>query len=136
MTDPPAVLGVALCQRLAATGLYFPPFMVVMVPLSVYVWFIVRNRENVLTTYRVSQTGIVIENSRYGVFTLNWDEVTRATYRRLGVVGETITLDAAQLAKPLVIMIVHRTRGSIAKFVTAQTLIQRAMGHRWVERWF
>ena len=101
-----------------------------------YLWFIVRNIESVFTTFRVSQTQLIIENSRYGVLTLNWGELTRATYTRIGIAGETITLEAPQLAKPVAIMSHLRTAGSTGRFVIAHRLIQRAMGDRWVERWF
>ena len=110
--------------------------LVLLLVLCRHLWFNIRTRESIFTTFRVSQAELVIENSRYGVLTLNWRELTRATYTRMGIAGKTITLEAPQLIKPLAIMGHLRTPGSTTRFVIAQMLIQRAMGDRWVERWF
>jgi len=135
-----AGIGVALMPRIwAAPGgntIILLLVFVLMVVFSWHLWYLVRNRESIFTTFRVSQTELIIENSRHGVLKLNWDEVTSATYSRIGIHGKTITLEAPQLAKPLVIMSRFRTPGSNARFVIAQMVIERAMGDRWVERWF
>jgi len=109
---------------------------VLIVSFTWYLWFTVRNIESVFTTFRISPMQLVVENSRYGVLTLNWAELTGATYTRIGIAGKTITLEAPHLAKPLAIMSQLRTPGSAARFVIAQMLIQSAVGDRWVERWF
>ena len=137
MIVPPMWAALGAVGTLGAAGIVtvYLLFATLVVAFSWYIWFIVRNTESLFSTFRVSRTEITIENSRYGVLTLNWEEVARATFRKLGFAGRVITLEAPQLAKPLAIMSRFRTPGSNAKFVIAQMVIQRAMGDRWIERW-
>jgi hypothetical protein len=76
----------------------------------------IRHREALFTTIQVSPAGVVVENSRYGVLLLNWDDVTHATYSRL---GKMITLESPKLSKPLVIMN-FGNRGLAPEFVAAR----------------
>jgi len=120
---PPTIIASLFCSVLVASYTW-------------YLWFTLRTIESVFTTFRVSRVQLIIENSRYGVLTLNWAELTRVTYTRIGIAGKTITLEAPQFVKPLAIMSQLRTPGSNARFVVARMLIQRAVGDRWMERWF
>jgi len=109
--------------------------VVILVVFSWHLWYLVRNRESIFTTFRISPAALTIENQRYGVLTLTWDEISCATYSKIGIDGKRITLEAASLVKPLVIMSTLATAGSRATFVIAQMLMQRALGDRWIERW-
>jgi hypothetical protein len=93
-------------------------------------WSVIRNREALFTTIRVSPAGVVVENSRYGVLLLNWSDVTNATYSRF---GKMITLESPKLSKPLAIM--NFGSGGLApEFLAARTVIQAAVSNRWSER--
>jgi hypothetical protein len=93
---------------------------------------LVRTRESLFTTFQVSSTGITLENSRYGVLSLDWNEVTQATYCRL---AKMIILESPRLWQPLVIM--NFGGNSVApEFAAARTLIRSAMRDRWIERLF
>src|SRR5215469_4260289 len=68
-------------QILATIYLLFP---LLTVGLLWVIWTMIRNREALFTTLQVSPSGVVVENSRYGVLVLNWDDVTHATYSSFG----------------------------------------------------
>ena len=114
-------------QNLATVYLLFP---LLIVGFSWAVWSVIRNREALFTTVRVSPAGVAVENSRYGVLLLNWADVTRATYSRF---GKMITLDSPKLSKPLAIMNLD-ARGIAPEFSAARSIISAALSDRWSER--
>jgi hypothetical protein len=61
--------------------------------MSWALWAVLRYRESLFTTIRVSTSGVVVQNSRYGVLLLPWEEL-RATYIR---VGRMVILEASRL---------------------------------------
>jgi hypothetical protein len=105
-------------------------FPLLIVGFSWAMWSVIRNREALFTTIRVSPAGVVVENSRYGVLLLNWNDVTHATYSSF---GKTITLESPKLSKPLAIMN-FGGRGLPPEFLAARTLIEAAVSNRWSER--
>lgn len=116
-------------QEVATVYLLFP---VLVVLFSWIVWAFVSNRETLFTTFRISRAGLVVENSRYGVLIINWNEITRATYSKT---GKMITLESPKLLRPLAIMSFGRN-GLTPQFMAARTVIQEAIPDRWKERWF
>jgi hypothetical protein len=98
-----------------------------------YSWLainLVRNRESLFTTFHVASTGITIENRRYGALSLDWEDLTRATYTRRGM----ISLESPRLLQSLVIFNFSGGRGLAPEFAAARNLIRGAMRDRWIER--
>jgi hypothetical protein len=114
-------------QNLATIYLLFP---LLVVGFFWVIWTMIRNREALFTTIQVSPAGVVVENSRYGVLLLNWEDVTHATYSSF---GKMITLESPRLSKPLAIMN-FGSRGLAPQFLAARTAIQTAVSNRWSER--
>ena len=119
-------------QRMGAQNLatIYLLFSLLIAVLFWVVWTMIRNREALFTTIQVSSTGVVVENSKYGVLLLNWDDVTHATYSRF---GKMITLESPRLSKPLAIMNLGSS-GLAPQFLAARTAIQAAVRNRWSER--
>ncbi len=126
VTTPLMAKGIGF-QNLLTIYLLFP---VLVAGFSWTVWSMVRNRDTLFTSIRVSPAGVTIENSRYGVLLLNWDDVTHATYSKF---WKTITLESPKLLKPLAIMN-FGSRGAAPEFLAARGAIQAAVRARWSER--
>lgn len=114
-------------QNLMSAYLLFP----VLIALFVWaIWSLVRYREAFFTTFRLSAAGIVVQNSRYGLLVLNWDDVS-ATY---SPPAKMVVLRSPKLAKPLALM--SFGGGSMApEFLAARTMISTRLGDRWSQCW-
>jgi hypothetical protein len=123
---PKGIVGIGT-QNAITIYLLFP---LLIAGFSWAMWSLIRNREALFTTIRVSPMGVVVENSRYGVLLLNWNDVTHATCSSF---GKMITLESPKLSKPLAIM--NFGGGGLApEFLAARTAIQAAVNNRWSER--
>jgi hypothetical protein len=101
--------------------------------LSWHLWALLRYREALFTTIRVFGSGIMIQNTRYGVLALNWADV-RATYSR---VGKMVVLESPKLIRPLAIMSFGGLYGQPDPyFLASKAMVQCLVGERWTERWF
>jgi len=125
-TTPLIAKGVG-SQNIATIYLLFP---LLVVGFSWVIWSVIRNREALFTTIRVSSAGVTVENARYGVLLINWNDVTQASYSRF---GKTITLESPRLFEPLAIMS-FGGRGLAPEFLAARNAIQAAIRDRWSER--
>jgi hypothetical protein len=114
-------------QNLATIYLLFP---LLVAGFSWVIWTMIRHREALFSTIQVSPVGIVVENSRYGVRLLNWNDVTHATYSRF---GKMIILESPKLSKPLAVMN-FGGRGLAPEFLAARTVIHAAVSNRWSEQ--
>jgi hypothetical protein len=95
-----------------------------------YFWFAIvmaRNIESLFTTFQVSPAGITIENWRYGVLSLDWKDLTSATYNK-----KRIILKSPMLWPPLSILDLGRGRSEGREFVAARNLIRGAIQDRWI----
>lgn len=107
-------------------------FPVLVVLFSWIVWAILRYREALFTTIRVSDSGIVVQNTRYGMLLLNWNDV-HATYSRF---GKMVVLESPKLIRPLAIMsFAGGAGGPTHQFLAAKAIVQRSVGERWSEQW-
>jgi len=106
-----------------------------MAALSAWsVWVLLRYREALTTTIRVSASGVTVQNPHYGVLMINWADV-QATYSRI---GKMLVLQSPRLARPLAIMNFATGYGPTPprpEFLAAKALVQSSVGERWNERW-
>jgi hypothetical protein len=114
-------------QNAITTYLMFP---LLIVGFCWVMWSVIRYREALFTTIRVSTGGVVVEYHRYGVLLLNWGDITHATYSSF---GKMIILESPKLLKPLAIMN-FGSRGLAPEFLAARTLIQGAISNRWSQK--
>lgn len=114
-------------QFLLTAYLLFP---VLVVAFSWVVWTIIRYREALFTTFRVSDSGVVVQNSRYGTLVLHWDEIS-AVYSSF---GKMVVLHGQRLARPLAIMSFSGRGGPAPEFLAARAIIERHLGERWSDR--
>lgn len=115
-------------QMLATVYLLFPVLVVVFAWCA---WAMLRYREALFTTIRVSSSGIVVQNAHYGVLALNWADV-QATYSSF---GKMVILQSTKLVRPLAIMSFGGGRnGPSREFLAAKAIVQRNVGKRWREQ--
>ena len=104
-------------------------FPVLIVAFSWVVWTIIRYREALFTILTVSDSGVLVQNSRYGALLLNWDEISAVYYS----FGKMVILQSQKLARPLAIMSFSKG-GPAPEFVAAKAIIERHLGARWSDR--
>ena len=115
-------------QMLATIYLVFPALVIVFVWC---VWAMLRYREALFTTIRVSDSGVLVQNAHYGVLPLTWGDV-QATYSSF---GKMVILQSEKLVRPLAIMSFGGGRnGPSPEFLIARAIVQRNVGERWRER--
>jgi hypothetical protein len=115
-------------QMLATVYLLFP---VLVMFFAWCVWAMLRYREALFATIRVSSSGIVVQNAHYGVLALNWADV-QATYSSF---GKMVILQSTKLVRPLAIMSFGGGRnGPSREFLAAKAIVQRNVGKRWREQ--
>jgi hypothetical protein len=113
------------------TGLGHFGMPVLVAAFAWVIWTLIHYREAFFTTFRFAPSGIIVQNSRYGVLHMTWDEVA-ARYSRI---GRMIVLTSPKLVRPLAVMN-FGPRGALApEFVEAKARIRGAVGPRWGERW-
>ena len=100
------------------------PAMVVFSVASAH--FCVRyGKESLFTTFRFSEQGIHIENSRYHSLLISWSDLESVTYSRS---LKILLLRSTKLVAPIAV-------SQWQNFPEAVQLSRQQMGGRWVEKW-
>jgi hypothetical protein len=112
-----------------AAGYVLMPFMAIFSAVGTAT--VIRyGRETLFTTFRLSDGGVAIENSRYGMLRLAWRDIDAATYSR---VMKTVVLTSHRLAKPIAIM--NNAQVESDEFRTAISMVRQNLQDRFNAKW-
>jgi hypothetical protein len=116
-----------------ARGKFDPIVLVLLasiVHLGILIFGTLKDWESLFTAFRVSDSGVQIENRRYSVLFLRWSEIDSALYSKY---LKTITLRSSRLQKPLAIISINIQKPSM-EFKAAVGLVKRYMVGRYKEK--
>lgn len=113
--------------RFDLTSLLMLPIIVFF---SIMIWNNIKYWESLFTIFTVSDTGIHIENKRYGSLMLHWSDIDSASYSQL---FKTIAIRSSRLERSVGICNID-TQGLSPEFEAAMELVRRHIAGRFREK--